>query len=61
MRQTVTCNTGGWPPLPGPLVLEGMSVDNDVLRQAPLFGALDDVHTTVDGVLERLAALVSAD
>ena len=24
------------------LIVEGMSVDNDVLRQAPLFGALDD-------------------
>src|SRR5689334_25199921 len=39
MGQTVTCNTGV--PLAGHSK-EGISVENDVLRQAPLFGALDD-------------------
>ena len=45
MGQTVTCNTASDPgPRPGPLraTRKGHHVENDVLRQAPLFSALDD-------------------
>ena len=42
MVQTVTCNTGTGPPRCAQPCTKGTPVDNDVLRQAPLFSALDD-------------------